>query len=108
MCDSNHIEVRKVGDIGGLMFVIERGQTMRNLSELAVIIDRECNTKPWYVYAKPYVQAMYSLESINDNYVADSGESVVRYALSNLTYWRGDVARQVKAELKDHLKGVKV
>jgi hypothetical protein len=32
---------------------------------------------------------------------------VVLYALSNLSYWRGDVARQVKAELKDHLKAVK-
>lgn len=80
---------------------------MRNLSELAVIIDRECSTKPWYVYAKPYVKAMRSLSSIDDVYVADSGESVVLYALSNLTYWRGDVARQVKAELKSHLKAVK-
>jgi uncharacterized protein (DUF2267 family) len=80
---------------------------MRNLSELAVIIDRECNTKPWYVYAKPYVQAMRSLNTISDTYVADSAESVVLYALSNLTYWRGDIARQVKAELKQHLKGVK-
>ena len=80
---------------------------MKSLSELAFTIERECNGKPWYNYAKPYVKAMRSLESIDDVYVADSGESVVLYALSNLSYWRGDTARQVKAELKDHLKAVK-
>jgi hypothetical protein len=80
---------------------------MKSLSELAVTIDRECNGKPWYVYAKPYVKAMRSLDTIDDVYIADSGESVVLYALSNLSYWRGDIARQVKAELKDHLKAVK-
>jgi hypothetical protein len=84
-----------------------KGASMRNLSELASIIDADCNGKPWYVYAKPYVKAMRSLDTINDAYVADSGESVVLYALSNLTYWRGDTARQVKAELKAHLAGVK-
>ena len=50
---------------------------MKSLSELAVIIDRDCKGKPWYVYAKPYVQAMRSLDTINDTYVMDSGESVV-------------------------------
>lgn len=80
---------------------------MKTLSELASIIEVECNGKPWYVYAKPYVKAMRSLDSINDVYVADSGESVVLYALSNLSYWRGDTAREVKAELKAHLKGVR-
>ena len=50
---------------------------------------------------------MRSLNTIDDVYVMDTGESVVMYALANLTYWRGDTARQVKAELKDHLKAVK-
>jgi hypothetical protein len=80
---------------------------MKTLSELASIIDADCNGKPWYNYAKPYVKAMRSLQSIDDVYVADSGESVVLYALSNLSYWRGDTARMVKAELKAHLAGVK-
>ena len=79
---------------------------MRNLSELASIIEADCNGKPWYVYAKPYVKAMRSLSTIDDVYVMDTGESVVMYALSNLTYWRGDTARAVKAELKAHLRGV--
>ena len=80
---------------------------MKTLSELASIIDADCNGKPWYNYAKPYVKAMRSLQSIDDVYVADRGESVVLYALSNLSYWRGDTARMVKAELKAHLAGVK-
>ena len=79
---------------------------MKTLSELAVTIDRECEGKPWYIYAKPYVKAMRGLDDINDVYIADSGESIVLYALSNLSYWRGDIARQVKAELKAHLKVV--
>ena len=80
---------------------------MKSLSELASIIDADCNGKPWYNYAKPYVKAMRSLDSIDDVYIADSGESVVLYALSNLSYWRGGTARMVKAELKAHLAGVK-
>ena len=80
---------------------------MKTLSELASIIDADCNGTPLYNYAKPYVKAMRSLQSIDDVYVADSGESVVLYALSNLSYWRGDTARMVKAELKAHLAGVK-
>lgn len=80
---------------------------MKSLSELASIIEGDCNGKTWYVYAKPYVKAMRSLNTVDDAYVMDSGESVVLYALSNLTYWRGDTARMVKAELKQHLAGVK-
>ena len=54
----------------------------------------------WYRYAKPYVDAMKELDSIDDNYYYDDGKSVVLYALSNLTSWRGDDARRIKAELK--------
>ena len=79
---------------------------MRSLAELAQIIESECKSKNWYVYAEAYVTPMKSLNSINDVYYADSASSVVAYALANLSYWRGDVARQVKAELNAHLKGV--
>lgn len=51
-------------------------------------------------YARPYVDAMLTLNSVSDNYFYDSGDSIVRYALSNLTGWRGETARRVKAELK--------
>lgn len=51
-------------------------------------------------YALPYAQAMLALDTIHDDYVADSGKSVVLYFLSNATTWRGDDARRIKAELK--------
>lgn len=51
-------------------------------------------------YAKPYLDAMGTLNSIKDNYILDSGESIVLYFLSNATGWRGDNARRIKAELK--------
>ena len=51
-------------------------------------------------YAKPYVDAMACLESINDNYYFDSAKSVVLYFLSNAGTWRGETAKRIKAELK--------
>lgn len=55
--------------------------------------------------AKPYLDAMFSLNSINDRFYMDSADSVVRYFLSNATTWRGDKARAIKAELKGILNG---
>jgi hypothetical protein len=49
---------------------------------------------------------MKSLESLSDTYYADSAESIVMYALANLTSWRGESARRIKAELNGMLKGV--
>ena len=52
-------------------------------------------------YAEPYLEAMQSLNTINDNYYFDSGKSVVLYFLSNASTWRGEDARRIKAELKE-------
>lgn len=54
--------------------------------------------------AKPYLDAMYSLEKITDNYFADSGHSIVLYFLSNATTWKGEVAKAIKTELKKRAK----
>lgn len=54
--------------------------------------------------AKPYLEAMSSLDSIDDNYFADSGRSVVAYFLSNAASWKGEKAKEIKAELKKMLK----
>lgn len=54
-------------------------------------------------YAEPYLDAMGSLNSINDAYFYDSGRSVVAYFLANAAGWRGDVAKRIKAELKGML-----
>ena len=50
--------------------------------------------------AVPYLDAMGDLGSVQDNYFADSGKSIVLYFLSNASSWRGDDARRIKAELK--------
>jgi hypothetical protein len=56
--------------------------------------------KPVTPFAKPYVDAMLTMDSVADSYGAESGEYVVLYGLHNLSGWRGDKAREVKAELK--------
>ncbi len=58
-------------------------------------------------YSEAYLKPMTQLDSIHDAYGMDSGQYIVMYALSNLSAWRGDDARRIKAELKQHLKGVK-
>lgn len=82
------------------------GLAMRALNEIAQEIEWECGTKDWYVYAEAYVTPMKSLTSMSDTYFADSAESIVMYALANLTSWRGESARRIKAELNGMLKGV--
>jgi hypothetical protein len=54
--------------------------------------------------ARPYLEAMYDLNSINDRYIMDSGRSIVAYFLSNASSWRGPVAKAIKAELNAMLK----
>ena len=57
------------------------------------------------VYAGAYLEPMTTLDTVHDTYGMDSGQFIVMYALSNLSAWRGDDARRIKAELKAHLKG---
>jgi hypothetical protein len=54
--------------------------------------------------AVPYLDAMAEMNSIDEPYYEDSGKSVVLYFLSNATSWRGDKAREIKAELKKMAK----
>lgn len=54
--------------------------------------------------AKPYLEAMTSLYSIKDDFGYDSGKSIVLYFLNNAKTWKGDKAREIKAELKALLK----
>jgi hypothetical protein len=53
--------------------------------------------------AEPYLSAMSSLNSIDDKYYFDDAKSIVLYFLSNASAWRGDKAKQIKAELKQML-----
>lgn len=50
--------------------------------------------------AKPYLDAMSSLDKITDSYGCDSANSIVCYFLANAGTWKGETAKRVKAELK--------
>lgn len=54
--------------------------------------------------AKPYLNALMSLSSLKDAYGMDSGREMVLYFLSNASSFRGDEAKSLKLELKQHLK----
>ena len=74
----------------------------RTLTEIATEIMLDWK-KP-YFGAVPYLRAMFTLSSIDDMYGMDEGHMIVRYFLSNATTWRGEKAREIKAELKAMLK----
>jgi hypothetical protein len=71
---------------------------MRPLCEIAREIRKDWKNVNYA--AAPYLDAMGSLNSIQDDYYADSGVSVVLYFLSNASSWRGETAKRIKAELK--------
>ena len=71
---------------------------MRPIYEIAKDIKKDWK-KP-YFGAKPYLDAMTTLNSINDNYGWDSAKTIVLYFLGNASTWRGETARKIKKELK--------
>jgi hypothetical protein len=56
--------------------------------------------------AKPYLEAMTELTSIDDKYGYDDARSIVLYFLSNASSFRGDQAKALKLELKS-IAGIK-
>jgi hypothetical protein len=72
-------------------------QYMRPICVIAREIRAEWR-KPFYG-AVPYLDAMYSLHSIDDTYGVESAHDIVARFLSNAATWRGDTARRIKAEL---------
>lgn len=71
---------------------------VRPLSVIARDIEK--HWRPVWFGAVPYLEAMRTLDDINENYYADSAESVVLYFLANAATWRGQDAKRIKAELK--------
>ena len=71
---------------------------MRPIYEIAKEIKQDW--KNVYFGAVPYLEAMFSLSNIADNYGLDSGKSVILYFLANAGTWRGETARRIKKELK--------
>jgi hypothetical protein len=78
-----------------------------SINQIAYIIQKNWVDKkgrPNINYAaKPYVEAMATLESITDKYFLDDGSDIVTRFLCNANSWRGEVTKAVKAELKARL-----
>jgi len=70
-----------------------------NISQIAQIIVQDW--KKVNFAAKPFLKAMLSLNTLEDDYGNESAESVVRRFLSNAGSWRGEIAKQVKAKLRN-------
>lgn len=79
----------------------------RTVAEIAFEIrnDYAARGKPVYYAAKPYVDAMREIHSssLSGQYFEDPYDNVIRYALSNLSTWRGETATRIKAELRGAL-----
>jgi hypothetical protein len=75
---------------------------MRKISTIASEIYLNW-TKP-YFGAVPYLDAMQSLETVNDSFGCDDAKTIIIYFLSNATTWRGETAKRIKLELKELIK----
>ena len=63
------------------------------------------NSPPNFMFhARPYLDALFDMEDISQPYGLEEGVFVVLYFLNNVQPWRGDVARQIKAELNEQVK----
>lgn len=59
-----------------------------------------------YFGAKPYLEAMRQLSTLQDHYGQDDAKSIIVYFLGNASTFRGERARELKAELKK-IAGIK-
>lgn len=80
--------------------VAENG--LRPIYEIAADIKKEWGGKVNFG-AAPYLDAMMYLSTTNDYFYSDSGQLIVSYFLSNASSFRGDRAKELKAELKAHV-----
>ena len=75
---------------------------IRPLSNIAHDIKRDWKNVNYA--AKPYLSALLEMDQITDDYMYDNGKGIVRYFLANAGTWRGPIAKNIKAELKEALK----
>jgi hypothetical protein len=80
---------------------LNEGVSTRKISDIAAEI--YADWKPVHPYAEQYLEAMTSLDTLDDKYGQDDGSGIVAYFLSNATTWKGEKARAIKKELKDML-----
>lgn len=78
---------------------------MSDIRPLYVIADEiKMVWKNVYFGAVPYLEAMSHLDKVTDKFFEDDAKDVVVYFLSNASYWRGEDAKRIKAELKALIK----
>lgn len=77
---------------------------MRPISHIALEIIKDWGVEKIHPTARPYLDAMLTLDKITDNYFQDSAKGIVLYFLCNASQWKGEVARRVKKELKEMTK----
>ena len=79
-------------------------QNKRTFAEIAREIKQ--TWKNVYFGAETYLQAMLTIHSSDKNapYMLETAEDIVIYFLANATYWRGEDAKRIKAELKSMIK----
>ena len=86
--------------------------TQTPLSEMSICRIAEIIRKDWITKsptgvnyaAKPYLDAMRSIDNINDPYIVETGRDMVMYFLSNASSWRGEVAKAIKLHLNNLIK----
>jgi len=83
-------------------YTMRNGMPIRKLWHIAREIRTNWDTVTYA--AAPYLDAMATLDAIDDNYYMDTGASIVRYFLANASAWRGSTARVIKAELNSMLQ----
>ena len=78
----------------------------RSISTIAREIEAEWSKQGKGVNfaARPYLNAMKHLGSVQDYFFEDDAKTVVLYFLSNASSYRGPVAKAHKAELKAMIK----
>ena len=79
---------------------------MSNRPLTAIAADIRADWRKVTYAAKPLLDAMSELDSIDDTYYEDSAKAIVICFLRNATRWHGDRAKAIKAELKK-MAGIK-
>ena len=74
----------------------------RPLYEIAAEI-RKVWKKPAFG-AEPYLSAMVELKTIRDKVMHDDGKHIVLRFLSNALTFKGEDARRIKKELREHIE----
>ena len=71
-----------------------------NKEVLKTLLAKPGKVPSWIHYSRPYISAMLEIEDIQGKYYLDTAYEVVLRCLCNLQSWRGERARELKAELK--------